>query len=123
MGSLMIFAQKLVLEELEKVIPKQAFWIGKSLVACRDVGGITFSTLGEEKSCSGFVHLEKTASKWFKVSCKISTDGSICNPACVCFATPNMMTHHRCCKHVSALLLSLFVLENFQNEIETPKLF
>jgi len=75
MALLTIFALKVALEELEKVIPKQAFWIGKSLVACGDVAGITFTTLGEEKSCSGFVHSEKTATKWFKISCKISADG------------------------------------------------
>ena len=118
-----MFAQKLSLEELEKVIPKQALQIGKSLVTCKYVGGISFSTFGEEKSCNCFVHSEKSANKWYKVSCKISADGSVLNPVCVCFATPNMMTHHRCCKHVSALLLSLFTLKNLQNEIETPKLF
>ena len=63
MASLTMFALKLSLEELEKVIPKQAFQIGKSLVTCGDVGGISFSTFGEDKSCSGFVHSEKSATK------------------------------------------------------------
>jgi len=34
-----------------------------------------------------------------------------------------MMTHCQCCKHVSALLLSLFTLKNFHNVLEMPKIF
>ena len=118
-----VFAQTLSLEELERVVPKQAFWIGKSIVGCGDVSGIKISQSGGMKSCSGFIHSEKTAKRWYQVTCTILSDGSITNPSCVCRASANMRSHSRCCKHVSALMLSLYALENFQNMDEYPKIF
>ena len=118
-----VFAQNLSLEELEKVVPKQAFRIGKSIVGCGDVSGIKISQSGETKTCSGFIHSEKTAKRWYQVTCTIFSNGSVVNPSCVCHASPNMRTHSCCCKHVSALLLSLYALENCKNLNKHPKIF
>ena len=123
MSSPTVFAQNLSLKELEKVIPKQAFRVGKSIVGCGDVSDIKFSYSGELKTCSGFVHSEKTAMRWYKVMCMIMSDGSVSEPSCVCLAAPNMRSHSRCCKHVAALLLSLYALENCNQFTDFPKIF
>jgi hypothetical protein len=117
------FVQNLSLEELEKVVPKQAFWIGKSIIGCGDVFGIKISQSGGTKSCSGFIHSEKMVKHWYQVTCTILSDGSVASPSCVCHASPNMWSHFHCCKHVSALLLSLYALENCKNDTEHPKIF
>ena len=74
----------------EQVIPNQAFQIGKSIVGCGDVWGIKISHLEGLKAYVGFVHPEKTATHWYKVTCRVMSDGSVSDPYCICLAAPNM---------------------------------
>ena len=107
----------------EQVIPNQAFQIGKSIVGCGDVWGIKISHLEGLKSYVGFVNSKKTATHWYKVTCKVMSDGSVSEPSCICLAAPNMRNHSCCCKHMAALLLSLHALENFHHLTDFPKIF
>jgi hypothetical protein len=115
----------LTVEEMEEKLPTQAFRLGRSLVSCGDVAGVTISSSSESiMLVHGFVHSEKTAVVWYDVKVKILVQTSeIDSPECVCIASANMRDFKRPCKHIVALLFSLLVLTKHGNNLETPEFF
>ena len=92
----------------------QNFRKGKDIIACGDVRKLQF--LQETPNQwdiyeKGFVHAEKTANKNYLVRTSLTPSG-ILSSSCPCQGGRN--THNKC-KHVAALLLSLFLLTNHLN--------
>ncbi len=50
-------------------------------------------------------------------------DGIVSEPSCVCLAVSNMCSHSGCCKHLGALLLSLYPLKNCKYLTVIPEIF
>jgi hypothetical protein len=120
-----VFLHELTLAALENHIPAQAFRLGKILVSCGDVAGLTFSESSDSKLVvEGFVHSEKTAIVWYNVKvtfCRLG--GDILDPVCVCIASANMSDFGRPCKHISAILLALLAYSDYPDDMEAPKVF
>ena len=110
----------LLLEDIEKEVPKHSYNLGASLLACGDVAG--FSVSLDEKSnyvvYSCFVHSELTSMKWYLVKIH-HRDDFFSDPICTCYAVYN----ERKCKHVACLLFTIHSLLYFQESTTPPKLF
>ena len=112
------------LHDIKNFVPKQAYRLGKRSVACGDVAGFSVhqnNEVGKEETAiySAFIHSEKTATKWFKVQVIRGKNDVFESPECTCFAAKN----ERKCKHISALLLTIFVLLHHRNDFSPPKSF
>lgn len=105
---------QLLEEEIESYIGgKQNFRKGQKIVACGDVQKVSFSTISSENyCCSAFVHAEMISNMNYLVRVFLSTS-SILQSECVCKAGKN---RHNKCKHVAAVLLSLFCLQNHKSD-------
>ena len=92
----------------------QNFRKEKDIIACGDVRKLQFlqETLNQW-DYEGFVHAEKTANKNYLVQTSLTPSG-ILSSFCPCQGGQN--THNKC-KHVVALLLSLFLLTNHLNSL------
>ena len=90
----------------------QNFKKGKALVACGDVHHLRMvQGSGEEWVYTAFVHAEMTANKNYLLKATLCVSG-IRATECVCHAARN---EHNRCKHVAAILLSLFLLHQHLN--------
>jgi hypothetical protein len=120
-----VFLDHLSYDSLKESIPTQAFRLGRSLISCGDVAGLKTSDITETSvKVSGFVHSEKNAIRWYKVSTTLGLVGAqILSPECVCIASANMRDYKRPCKHISALLLALIADRDYRNDLEAPKIF
>jgi hypothetical protein len=88
---------------------KSKFLKRKSLVACGDVRNIKFEILPTGNlHFFGYVHVEMSANKNYFVTVDLSKE-TFLTCSCVCPARSNL---HNKCKHVAALLLSLYLLHN-----------
>jgi hypothetical protein len=86
------------------------------MVACCNAMGIKVSSIGGDiYSFTGLVHEEKGANCWYTVHATLSPL-SIDHTECVCAASLNL---HNKCKHIAALLLSLYLLQSVPQS--TPK--
>ena len=93
------------LDSIDKFIGgKQNFRKGLRLVSCGDVHQLK----RVDQNWQGVVHAEKTANLNYIVSCSFSMN-EVSSSRCTCKAKRNI---HNKCKHVSALLCSLFSLRN-----------
>ncbi len=100
----------------EYISGSQNFWKVSLMVACCNAMGIKVSSIGGDiYSFTGLVHEEKGANCWYTVHATLSPL-SIDHTECVCAASLNL---HNKCKHIAALLLSLYLLQSVPQS--TPK--
>jgi hypothetical protein len=93
----------MMLEDIQKAIPKHSYNLGASLLAC---GGSGFSVDLDEMS----------STKWYLVKLH-RQDDFLTDSTCTCYAAHN----ERKCKHVACLLSTVHSLN--QDSTTTPKLF
>jgi hypothetical protein len=116
-----ILLPSLSLTNIENLLPTQAVRLGKRIVACGDVAGLTLVSRNDENCVvKGFVHSEMTAVKWYEVNVRFDLiHETVLSSECVCKG--NIRQHY--CKHIAALLLACVALNDFANEVIPPKIF
>jgi hypothetical protein len=111
----------LTIENIEKLLLKQVVRLEKTFVACSNVARLMIHTQNEEICIvKGFIHLEKSAQKWYEVQVKFNVKNETIHFfECVCKGS---MKQH-CCKHVASLFFACIAIRNYENEDSPPKLF
>ena len=94
------------------VVGKQNFNRAKVMIACGDVHDFHFSeSEAGQWDYEAFVHVEMVTNKNYLIHVSLACS-SILTTKCVCKAFKNK---HNKCKHVAALLLTLFLLAKCPN--------
>jgi hypothetical protein len=109
---------------INRLVPAQAFRIGKNLAKAGDVAGLKKSSNNGILKLECFVHSEKTASSWYHSSLSLNQRCEFeAVPICTCKARKNYQQNQRCCKHTSALLWGYLISTTYGDELVTPKPF
>lgn len=118
------FLASLSLEAIKSVLPSQAYKLGRVMVSCGDVAGIQICDTKENKvKVSGYIHASRAVHTWYHTSVWFNpTDGTGDSPECPCLANPDP-SKLALCKHVGALLLGCFALNEYSDITERPLLF
>jgi hypothetical protein len=116
----MLMPCSLLLEDIQKAVPKHWYDLGASLLACGDVAGFSVDLDERSKNVvySCFIHSELTSTKWYLVKIHRQEDFFV-DSVCTCYATHN----ERKCKHVACLLFTIHSLLYHQELSTPPKLF
>lgn len=111
----------LTVKNIENLLPPQAVRLGKRIVACGDVAGLSVVVRNDQNSIvKGFVHSEMTAVKWYEVTVRFDLiHETVLSSECVCKGS--IQQHY--CKHAAALLLACVALRDYANEFIPPKIF
>ena len=117
----------LTFENLQKLVSsKQCFQKGYDIVKCGDVWDLksAWKEKGAILQVSGWVHSEKTAAVFYRVSIEISRSSLLSYECpckgCVILASTNT---YQLRKHPVAILVALEAIRNSSHENEAPKRF